>query len=202
MNPEKWAENVIIVDADYVDRVAFDLIVNFERMIGRKIPRADMSQWAVCVALDGGLREGNHQTQLVLIHDKKRPGMENFNPSMFDKELNGQAFRDARLGEFLVSSYPVEELMGKEEFILEVVKAALAQKEVKRIMVVPNAEEGSIYDEIRALMHALDDEERLVTLFAMQPLPGGKFRQELLGYSLMSALGIKSNEIKSQEKYE
>ena len=196
MNPEKWAENIIIVDADYVDRVAFDLIVNFERMIGRKIPRADMSQWAVCVALDGGLREGNHQTQLVLIHDKKRPGMENFNPSMFDKELNGQAFRDARLGEFLVSSYPVEELTGKEEFILEVVKAVLAQKEVKRIMVVPNAEEGSIYDEIRALMHALDDEERLVTLFAMQPLPGGKFRQELLGYSLMNALGIKSNEIK------
>ena len=196
MNPEKWAENVIIVDADYVDRVAFDLIVNFERMIGRKIPRADMSQWAVCVALDGGLREGNHQTQLVLIHDKKCTGMENFSPSMFDKELNGQAFRDARLGEFLVSSYPVEELTGKEEFILEVVKAALAQKEVKRIMMVPNAEEGSIYDEIRALMHALDDEERLVTLFAMQPLPGGKFRQELLGYSLMNALGIKSNEIK------
>lgn len=196
MNPEKWAENVIIVDADYVDRVAFDLIVNFERMIGRKIPRADMSQWAVCVALDGGLREGNHQTQLVLIHDKKRTGMENFSPSMFDKELNGQAFRDARLGEFLVSSYPVEELTGKEEFILEVVKAALTQKEVKRIMVVPNAEEGSIYDKIRALMHALDDEERLVTLFAMQPLPGGKFRQELLGYSLMNALGIKSNEIK------
>ena len=196
MNPEKWAENVIIVDADYVDRVAFDLIVNFERMIGRKIPRADMSQWAVCVALDGGLREGNHQTQLVLIHDKKRTGMENFSPSVFDKELNGQAFRDARLGEFLVSSYPVEELTGKEEFILEVVKAALAQKEVKRIMVVPNVEEGSIYDEIRALMHALDDEERYVTLFAMQPLPGGKFRQELLGYSLMNALGIKSNEIK------
>lgn len=196
MNPEKWAENVIIVDADYVDRVAFDLIVNFERMIGRKIPRADMSQWAVCVALDGGLREGNHQTQLVLIHDKKRIGMENFSPSMFDKELNGQAFKDARLGEFLVSSYPVEELTGKEEFILEVVKAALAQKEVKRIMVVPNVEEGSIYDEIRALMHALDDEERYVTLFAMQPLPGGKFRQELLGYSLMNALGIKSNEIK------
>lgn len=196
MNPEKWAENVIIVDADYVDRVAFDLIVNFERMIGRKIPRADMSQWAVCVALDGGLREGNHQTQLVLIHDKKRTGMENFSPSVFDKELNGQAFRDARLGEFLVSSYPVEELTGKEEFILEVVKAALAQKEVKRIMVVPNVEEGSIYDEIRALMHALDDEERHVTLFAMQPLLGGKFRQELLGYSLMNALGIKSNEIK------
>ena len=39
-----WGENVIIADADYIDRVAFNLIVNFERMIGRHIPKADMGQ--------------------------------------------------------------------------------------------------------------------------------------------------------------
>ena len=54
----KWSETVIIVDADFLDHVAFDLIVNFERMIGRRIPQADMAQWAVCAALDGGLRQG------------------------------------------------------------------------------------------------------------------------------------------------
>ena len=31
---------------------------------------------------------------------------------------------------------------------------------------------------------------------AMQPMMGGNFRQEILGYSLMKALGIESNEIK------
>lgn len=195
-SPAEWTENVIIADADYVDRVTFDLIVNFERMIGRRIPRADMGQWAVCVALDGGLREGEHQTQVVLIHDKKRARMENFAPSEFERELNGQAFKDARLGEFILSSYPVEELTHKDEFVLEVLKAVLAQEEVKRIMVVPNAEEGSLYDEIRSLLHSLDDEEKHITVFTMQPLQGGRFRQELLGYSLMNALGIKSNEIK------
>ena len=39
---EKWSENVIIIDGDYVDSVAFNLIVNFERMIGRHIPEADL----------------------------------------------------------------------------------------------------------------------------------------------------------------
>jgi hypothetical protein len=34
-----------------------------------------------------------------------------------------------------------------------------------------------------------------VTLFAMQPLEGGNFKQEILGYSLMNALGIKGNEL-------
>ena len=50
----RWSENVIVVDADYVDSVAFNLIVNFERMIGRRIPPADMARWVECVALDGG----------------------------------------------------------------------------------------------------------------------------------------------------
>lgn len=49
-------ENVIIADADYLDKVAFDLIVNFERMLMRRIPPADIARWIDCVALDGGMR--------------------------------------------------------------------------------------------------------------------------------------------------
>ena len=49
----KMSENIIIVDGDYIDRVAFNLIVNFERMLNRKIPAADFSQWVVDIALDG-----------------------------------------------------------------------------------------------------------------------------------------------------
>ena len=63
----KWSENIIIVDGDYIDHVAFDLIVNFERMLNRRIPAADFSQWAVNIALDGRLKLGNHETQVVLI---------------------------------------------------------------------------------------------------------------------------------------
>ena len=87
----KMSENIIIADADYVDSVAFNLIVNFERMIGRAIPKADLSQWAVCIALDGGVREGKNNTQIVLVHDKKNTCMDNFTPSDYDKDLNSKA---------------------------------------------------------------------------------------------------------------
>ena len=40
------------------------------------------------------------------------------------------------------------------------------------------------------------DDDKRITLFAMQPMPGGNFRQEILGYSLMNALGISAEEIK------
>ena len=127
--------NVIVVDADYVDKVAFDLIVNFERMIGRRIPPADMARWIDCVALDGGVREGANETQVVLIHDKKNSKMDNFAPSDYGAELNGKAFKD-NLGEFALSSYPVESLVGKEDFFVEVLDAVCRRKEVKRLMVV------------------------------------------------------------------
>ena len=196
-NNIKWSENVIIADADYIDRVAFDLTVNFERMINRRIQPADMAQWAVCIALDGGLREGEHETQVVLIHDKKAIAMKNFRPSNYETDLNAKAFKDDKLGEFIFSSYPTEEKMaGKDEFLVEVARTVCNAKEVKRVMVIPNSEDGDAYDRLREILRKVDDDDKRITLFAMQPMPGGNFRQEILGYSLMNALGISANEIK------
>lgn len=190
----QWSENIIIADADYVDSVTFDLIVNFERMIGRRIPAADLARWIDCVALDGGMREGEHQTQVVLIHRKDRTGMENFMPSDYESDLNGKAFKD-HLGEFMLSSLPIEEIVDETDFLMEIVQAACEQPNVKRVMIVPNFERDGLYDRMRHVLQQVDDDKR-ITVFAMQPLSGGNFRQEILGYSLMNALGIKSEEIK------
>lgn len=191
-----WSENVIIVDGDYVDHVAFNLIVNFERMIGRRIPKADVAKWLDCVALDGGVRAGEEQTQVVFVHDKRQIKLENFAPSLYEEELNGKAFKD-NLGEFLISSYPVEEVVSKEDFISDILTTVCSQKEVKRIMLIPDVEKENVYARIRSTLQYVDDDKR-ITLFSMQPMPGGNFRQEILGYSLMSALGIKAEEIKAE----
>ena len=200
MNPQeasnvKLSENIILADADYIDYVAFQLSVQFERMIGRRI-----GQWAVDIALDGGLREDGkpHETQLVLVHEKHTARLENFNPSAFETELNGQAFNDKSLGEFLVNSYAASDKFSKDDYILDTISMILGHDEVKRLMVVPNGEEGPIYEEIaNSLRNAPEDKH--ITLFAMQPMPGGNFRQEILGYSLMNALGIKSEEINPRQ---
>ncbi len=187
-----WCENVIVADADYIDKVAFDLTVNFERMLERRIPRADLARWIDCVALDGGVREGEGRTQVVLIHDKANGKLDNFAPSDHAAELDGKAFRD-NLGEFSISSLPVENLVSKEDFLDDILTAVCRRKEVKRVMVVPDAER--MYDRVRQALRFVDDDKR-VTVFAMQPMPGGNFRQEILGYSLMSALGIRAEELK------
>jgi len=194
----KWSENVILVDADYVDKVAFDLTVNFERMLERHIPKADMAMWADCVALDGGLRPGNNQTQVVLIHSKNKEIMDYFHPSDFTDELMGKAFKD-HLGEFIFDSYSTEEeLVSHGDFFADALMLITAQEEVKRMMVVPNAEDAQIYNKVKETLNRLDDDGKRITVFTMQPVPGGNFRQEILGYSLMAALGIRGEEISSK----
>ena len=200
-----------MVDADYIDKVAFDLTVNFERMIGRRIPQADMALWLECVALDGGLRpvdhgdgsadpsskvDCDHQNrpqviQVVLLH--KRAQMDNFTPGSF-AELDGKAF-EGRLGEFLISCVPVEDLTTMDDLFVDSMQVIANAEEVQRLIVVPDAEH--IYNKVReGLRHA--DPDKHVTVLAMQPMEGGNFRQEILGYSLMAALGIRSEEIKER----
>lgn len=191
---EKWSENVIIVDGDYVDSVAFNLIVNFERMIGRHIPEADLAHWIDCIALDGGIK-GETETSVIFIHNNDTEAMKNFQPSNYKDELDGKAFRD-NLGEFSMSSFPVEKVVSKDDFIIDIVKTAANHKDVKRVMIVANCDDGTMVDYLRQALRDADDDKR-ITVFGMQPLAGGNFRQEILGYSLMSALGIKSDEIKT-----
>ena len=194
----KLSENIIIADADYIDHVAFQLSVQFERILGRRIPRADLSRWVMNVALDGGLRADGkaHETQVVLVHDKDCRKLENFCPSDFESELNAQAFNDEGLGEFLINSFAVGGMVSKDDYIVDLIHTVCSHDEVRRLMVIPNGEEGDIYDKVRHALHNADDEKR-ITVFAMQPMQGGNFRQEILGYSMISALGIRGDEIVS-----
>jgi len=196
MKEQKWSKNVILVDADYVDKVAFDLIVNFERMLGRRIPQADMARWLECVALDGGLRpqpsDLSLQTSIQVVFLHQKPTMDNFLPGSFT-ELDGKAF-ESELGEFLISCVPIEQMTTMDDLFLESLQVVSNAQEVERLMIVPN--EDSIYNKVReALRHANPDLH--ATVFTMQPQQGGPFRQEILGYSLMAALGIKGEEVTS-----
>ncbi len=202
----RWSENVILADADYVDKVAFNLIVNFERMLGRRIPKADLAKWVDCVALDGGIRplspsngspqsgEQTPETLVVLAHRKDKAQLKNFAPGNYAAELDGKAFKDS-LGEFIISAVAIEPIADGEDYLTEALRLVTAQKEVKRVMVIPNAEDPYIYNKVREALNRVDDDEKRITVFAMEPKPGGNFRQEILGYSLMAALGIRSEEL-------
>ena len=185
-----WSPNLILIDADYIDYVAFDFIVNFERMLGRRIPEADLCHWLNCIALDGGIRQGDNEIQAVFIHSKEKAKLNHFVPAGFETDLNGKAFKD-NIGEFALLSYPVEKVVSAADFFVESLETALKAKEVERILVVGDMD--AYGDRVKNAV--IKAEGKDITLFSMQPLTGRGFAQEILGYSLMSALGIRSDEL-------
>ena len=54
---------------------------------------------------------------------------------------------------------------------------------------------ANIYGVIRNTLKDVDDEQKHITMFAMMPMEGSNFKQQILGYSLMNAMGITSQEI-------
>lgn len=42
----------ILIDADFIDQLAFELTVNFERMLERRVQKLDIAHWVDCLMLD------------------------------------------------------------------------------------------------------------------------------------------------------
>ncbi len=190
MQDTKWAESVILIDADHLDSVAFDLTVNFERMLNRRIPQADLCHWLDCVALDGGLRPGGNKVQAHFIHSKDKGELKYFSPSNFKDDINGLGFED-NLGRFDLFAFPVEEVVSKDEFFLQSLTMLADAKEIKQLMVVGDV--SAYGQQMKKICAQTDGKD--ITLFAMEPMTGRGFAQEILGYSLMSALGISGDEL-------
>ena len=195
MTPDiNLSKNIILVDASYIDKVAFDLTVNFERMLMRQIPKADLAHWLDCVALDGGITPGENDIQVIFIHDKGSKALENYSPATFETEIHGKAFKD-NLGEFSMLAYPVEKnITTKDFFFLDTLTVLLDSDKVENIMVIPDTEEYG-----RAVCNEIQknkDKNKNVVLFGMEPQIGTGFSQQILGYSIMSALGIRGDELR------
>lgn len=191
MQNSKWAPVVVLVDADYLDRVAADLTLNFGRMIGRSIAKADLCHWLDCVLLDGALCPGHNEVQVHMLHAKQKAALEHFQPSRFDEDLNGLSFDD-NLGHFSLFAFPVEDVVRSDEFFLQSLTMLADAAEVEKLLVVGDTQ--SYGKGMVDICQNTDGKD--ITLFAMEPVMGQGFKTEILGYSLMSAMGISADELR------
>lgn len=191
MQNSKWAPVVVLVDADYLDRVAADLTLNFGRMIGRSIAKADLCHWLDCVLLDGALHPGHNEVQVHMLHAKQKAALEHFQPSRFDEDLNGLSFDD-NLGHFSLFAFPVEDVVRSDEFFLQSLTMLADAAEVEKLLVVGDTQ--SYGKGMVDICQNTDGKD--ITLFAMEPVMGQGFKTEILGYSLMSAMGISADELR------
>ena len=191
-NELKFAEKVILIDASYINKVTGDLNQHFGQMIGRELPKADLPIFLECVAMDAAIQPGENVLQVLLVYDKEHAKMDAFNPSDLKKELNDVAFK-SQLGEFQLNTFEPSDMADREAFFLEAVKLVADAKEVKHLVIVPSETEYG--DKIPEILEKVDGKESIHVL-GMNPLaPSKAFRWEMIGYAVLQALGIRSDEI-------
>lgn len=191
-NELKFAEKVILIDASYINKVTGDLSQHFSQMIGRELPKADLSIFLECVAMDAAIQPGENVLQVLLVYDKEHAKIDAFNPSDLKKELNDVAFK-SQLGEFQLNTFEPSDMADREAFFLEAVKLVADAKEVKHLVVVPSETEYG--DKLPEIFEKVDGKESIHVL-GMNPLaPSKAFRWEMMGYAVLQALGIRSDEI-------
>ena len=191
-NELKFAEKVILIDAIYINKVTTDLRQHFSQFIGRELPKADLPIFLECVAMDAAIQPGDHTLQVLFVYEKGWAKMDVFNPGDLKKELNDVAFK-SQLGEFQLNAFEPSDMADREAFFLESVKLIADAKEVKHLVVIPSETEYG--DKLPEIFEKVDGKESIHVLGMNPPTPSKNFQWEMLGYAVLQALGIRSDEI-------
>ena len=191
-NELKFAEKVILIDAAYINKVTKDLSQHFGQVIGRELPKADLAIFLECVVMDAAIQPGDNVLQVLFVYDKDENKMDAFNPSDLKNELNDVAFK-SQLGEFQLNAFEPSDMADRESFFLEAVKLVADAKEVKHLVVVPS--ESEYGDKLPEIFDKVDGKESIHVLGMNPPVPSDKYQWEMLGYAVLQALGIRSDEI-------
>lgn len=187
---QTWAPVTVLIDADFLDQLTLELSKHFSQQLGRTLPQADLCHWLDCLLLDAGLQPGDNEIQVHFLHSKKKEALQQLSPSRFADDLNNLTFTD-NLGKFSLFAFPVEEVVTTEEFFLQSLTMLADAKQVKHLLVVGDMH--AYGDHVEAICNQTDGKE--IVVFTMFPSQNEKLHTEILGYSILSALGINSNEL-------
>ena len=194
----KLAENVILVDVAYFNDVVKDLKRYFELQLGRPLQNIYVEEWASYLALDSGVRDKDNNIEVLVAHDSQTNKLLHCDPSDLNKDLNGVGYTN-QLGEFTFTSVSSEGLVPRANLYLDLLNIALNSADVKRLMLVPfiddyGAKLMEVLDEY--LRNADTENSKRLFLFNMdEPAHPLGCKWDLLGYSMMRALGIKAEEL-------
>ena len=135
-NKIKFAPNVMLIDASYLDRVTCDLQAHFAPIVNRELPKADLAVLLECLALDAGMKLGNNEIQVIFIYESGEGRLEGLTPSDLGKELHGMAFK-SELGEFALYAFQPSDLATREELFIESLQLAVSSRKCSVWQLLP-----------------------------------------------------------------
>ena len=188
----KFSPNVMLVDAVHLDRVGRDIAAHFEPLVKRKLPEADLATLLECLSLDAGILPGENEMQVIFVYELGHEQMKFCSPAHLEREIHGMAFRGST-GEFSLYAFQPSGMATREALFAEALQLAGEDKNVKRILFAPD--EAADVTALEKVIREIKGKDAL-TMFGMNP-PEQAYpcRFEWLGFAVLQALGIRSEEL-------
>ncbi len=188
----KTDEFVILIDANYLEKTGSAMREYFSHIVKRKLPKADLPTWVEGVALDAGIRPGNNHIQVIFIYPNTMSTFTFCEPGNFEEELHCVAFK-SNLGEFSFNSFSTESLTVPESMYADFAQTLSVSEGTKHIILVGDMK---LYGDgtVKALQEAKD---RIVYYFSIDSQEASHYPFSFynLGFSLLHALGVRSEEL-------
>ncbi len=187
----KLPANVILIDVAYLNFLIGDIKRYFEQKLERTLQDLDLASFVEYLALDFGYEVGNNETQVLLVYDDSSPNICFCQPSDIKKDLDGKAFA-SQLGEFMFAGVPCENIVGRDELLLDLTKIVLNSDDVKRFILIGSdasydnrlIEELNGADDKQVLQYRMDESTEKI-----------EYRWELIVFPIMQAVGIREDEL-------
>ena len=194
----KWAANVLLVDVALLNETVNSLRRMLQERLGHSIPSLDLPAWLSYLALDAGLKEGDNEVQVVLIHDGQVRALEGCEPADL-RSLQGMACRTP-LGEFAFHCVTPEGIVSVEELFLDLVTLALDSAGAQCLALLPAPMRYD--DKLKEVLQKFSEEKgaeesNRVIWFGLAPVCDGAAlcRHDSVFYSLAQAWGIRSDQL-------
>jgi len=188
----KLPETVFVVDASFLEFATLNLKSFFEQHLGRTLGEIDLSLLFTYLMLDTEISIDDKQVQVLLAYDGETENFSVCSPSSLKEELNGVAFKNEELGEFLFASTTTEGMVSREELFLDLVRVSCENDNVKNIVLLTREDEYS--QELRNLIE--ENKDKNISQFGItkQPL-STTITYFLFAYPAMKAMGIRGDEL-------
>lgn len=179
---------MILVDAGALNHAAFDIAVNFERMLNRPLPAMDVAKWLHAAACDGRFPVNDEETCALFLREKGHGDFRSLNFANAPKGKDGFEYAGMH---YRLEFEDCEGGVGHA--FVETLNRLLSEDNEPEAMVCLPGEDIAQY--VGGILGRAPKVRS--TLQAMDSVHGGGFAQEYLSSSISYALGVTDGEIRS-----
>ena len=196
-NQITFASNVLLLDVTFINETVYGAKRFLGERLGRELPDTDLVDWMICLGLDGGLRGGMNEMQILLVGDEGAHELKGCVPAALE-ELDGKACQTS-LGEFSFSVVPSAGMVSRAALFNELAQLALDAKEVERLMLVPRFHEYG--EELTKTLHDFCEEkecdgaDKALCFLMEEPEEPLRCRTDLATYSLLHIWGVSAEDL-------